>query len=123
MILSIKNTWSEREKNHSVTITCRDFHAKEPRKVFELERQLVGASAWHTVFTKKVNDRRIPLNPGVRDHRRQPGAKFVFRDTRGLSAGKKYRYRLRLTIPNKPRPIVLLSTVRTITVRSARNPR
>ncbi|MEO2047271.1 MAG: hypothetical protein ABGX16_11945 [Pirellulales bacterium] len=44
------------------------------------------------------------------------------RDTKNLVTGKKYRYRVRATIPYKPQPGVLLSAVRTITVKPVEYP-
>ena len=111
-ILSITNT-----KKHRITISFRDFAAKVSSKKFELERQTVGSSAWHAVYTMTARDHRIPFDPRMRDHRRQPGAKYVHHDTTFLVTGRKYRYRVRATIPYEPQPMVLLSAVRTITLK------
>jgi len=112
MILSITST-----KKHRITISFRDFAAKVSRKTFELERQTVGSSAWRAVYTMTARDHRIPFDPRMRDHRRQPGSKYVHHDTKFLVTGRKYRYRVRATIPYEPQPMVLLSAVRTITLK------
>jgi hypothetical protein len=116
-ILSITST-----KKHRITISFRDFAAKVSSKKFELERQTVGSSAWHAVYTMTARDHRIPFDPHMRDHRRQPGAKYVHHDTTFLVTGRKYRYRVRATIPYEPQPMVLLSVARTITLKPVEYP-
>jgi hypothetical protein len=110
-------------ENGYADIHFRNFAADVSR--ITLERQLVtkiGNGAWFEVWGMSIHDHRKKFNPYVRNHKRQPGATYVYHESAGLTPGDKYRYRVRAIQPYKPQPVVLLSAVRTIMVKPHGNP-
>jgi hypothetical protein len=115
MIIDVSET-----KEGYVDIRIQNFAADVSK--IALERQLVtkkGDGAWFVVFSRNIHDHREghAIDPHVHDNQRRPGAVYVYHESAGLTPGDQYRYRVRAIQPYKPRPVVLLSAVKTITVK------
>lgn len=101
-------------EKRSITIRFRNKAANVSK--IKVERKSKYDRSWRLVRTYRTNVHRRSLVPSKIDRRARPGATYVLHDP-GLKPGTKYRYRVTATQSNKPRPIELVSAIRTITTK------